>query len=61
MLEVLKILLNGGLVAGLCVLSSHILKFAIAYLVCRHPELSNDKVKSLTKMATKDTKIFQHQ
>ena len=57
-MEVLKLLLKGGFITVCCVALNHMLKFAIALLICRHPELSNKKVKYLTRMITKDTKYF---
>lgn len=57
MLEGLHILLNGGIITGICILSSYLLKYLIVLLICKTPELSDDKVKSITKMISKDSKF----
>lgn len=43
---------------GLCYAVSLIVRFGIAVLVCRHPSLSDDKVKYITQMFSKDYQIF---
>lgn len=44
---------------GLCYAVSLIVRFGIAVLVCRHPNLSDDKVKYITQMFSKDYHIFR--
>ena len=48
--EILKVL---GCV-GLCYFGYLILKLVVAILICRHPELSEKKVKYITSMIAKD-------
>jgi hypothetical protein len=57
LLEGLHILLNGGIITGICILSGYILKYLVVLLICKTPQLSDDKVKSITKMISKDTKF----
>lgn len=57
-MEVLKLLINGGVITGICIIGRYILKYAVVLLICKHPELSNDKVRSLTRMITKDSKFL---
>lgn len=42
--------------AGLCYAGYLILKLVVAILICKHPELSNQKVKYITDMVSK----FKH-
>lgn len=44
---------------GLCYAASLIVRFGIAVLVCRHPSLSDDKVKYITQMFSKDHHFFR--
>lgn len=44
---------------GLCYAASLIARFGIAILVCRHPNLSDDKVKYITHMFSKDHHFFR--
>ena len=39
---------------GVCYLGWLLLKLIVAILICRHPELSNEKVKYITRMIAKD-------
>ena len=48
--EILKVL---GCV-GLCYFGYLTLKLVVAILICRHPELSEKKVKYITSMIAKD-------
>lgn len=56
MLEVLQILLNGGIITGICICGRYILKYLVALLICRTPDLSDEKAKAITKMISKDSK-----
>lgn len=40
--------------AGLCYFGWLFLKLIVTILICRHPELSNEKVKYITRMIAKD-------
>ena len=39
---------------GVCYFGWLLLKLIVAILICRHPELSNEKVKYITRMIAKD-------
>lgn len=39
---------------GLCYLGYLSLKLVVTILICRHPELSDEKVKYITRMIAKD-------
>ena len=39
---------------GLCYFGYLILKLVVTILICRHPELSENKVKYITRMIAKD-------
>ena len=47
----------GGI--GLCYLASLATRFGIAHLLCHHPNLSDDKVKYITQMFSKDRHFFR--
>lgn len=57
-MEVLKTLLTGGLIYGICYITNILGKCYIAKV---SKNLSNDKVKSLSKMMSKDININLHQ
>lgn len=54
LLVVLTKILNILGYTGLCYFGYLILKLVIAILICKHPELSNEKVKYITRMIAKD-------
>ena len=47
MIEVLQILLSGGLIGGVCFISTVIGKCVVAYIISKNRDMSNDKAKSL--------------
>ncbi|WP_313069756.1 hypothetical protein [Lacrimispora sp.] len=55
MLEVLKSFSGVGACSlfafGICYVS----KIIVVFMICKHPELSDDKVKRITKMISKDS------
>ena len=57
-LEVLKILVGGGLIYGLCHIATVLGKCYIAHV---SKNLNNSKVESLSKMMSKDININLHQ
>lgn len=57
MLEVLQLLLNAGLVYGICHIVTVIGKCIIALVVSHNKDLSDNKTKFLTKMMSKDINI----
>ncbi|WP_448902221.1 hypothetical protein [Eubacterium sp.] len=54
MLVVLTKILNILGYTGLCYFGYLILKLVVTILICKHPELSNEKVKYITHMIAKD-------
>ena len=54
-ISIAKIL--GGI--GLCYLASLATRLGVAHLLCRHPNLSDDKAKYITQMFSKDHHIFR--
>lgn len=58
MLEVLQLLLSGGLIYGICHIVTVIGKCYIAY---KSKDLSAPKVQSLSEMMSKDINISFHQ
>ena len=40
--------------AGLCYIGCLALTLVVTILICKHPELSNEKVKYITNMVAKD-------
>lgn len=61
MLEGLQILLSGGLIFGICYVVTIIGKCIIAVIISKNKELSNQQVKYLTEMMSKDININFHQ
>jgi uncharacterized protein YneF (UPF0154 family) len=57
LLEVLRILMDSGIITGICICGNYILKYAVAVLICKNPKLSDEKVKAITKMISKSSKI----
>lgn len=60
MIEVLQILLSGGLIGGVCFISTVIGKCVVAYIISKDKHMSDDKAKSLTQMMSKDINIVLH-
>ena len=58
MIEVLKILISGGLIYGVCHVSTVLGK---CYIASVSKDLNNSKVDSLAKMMSKDININMHQ
>lgn len=54
MLVTLTQLLNVLGCAGICYLGWLAIKLVVTILICKHPELSNEKVKYITRMISKD-------
>ena len=54
MLAVITLLLKVLGCTGLCYFGYLILKLVVTILICKHPELSNEKVKYITRMISKD-------
>ena len=54
MLAVLTLFLKVLGCTGLCYFGYLILKLVVTILICKHPELSNEKVKHITHMIAKD-------
>ena len=54
MLEVLTQLLKVLGSIGMCYFGYLILKLVVTILICKHPELSNEKVKYITEMISKN-------
>ena len=54
MLEVLTQLFKVLGSIGMCYFGYLILKLVVTILICKHPELSNEKVKYITHMIAKD-------
>ena len=54
LLETLTQLLKVLGSVGLCYFGYLILKLVVTILICKHPELSNEKVKYITHMIAKD-------
>ena len=48
--QLLKVLVS----VGVCYFGYLILKLVVTILICKHPELSNEKVKYITHMIAKD-------
>lgn len=61
MLEVLQVLLSGGLIFGICYVSTIIGKCIVAAIISHNKNLTNQKAKYLTKMMSNDININMHQ
>ena len=57
MIEVLQMLLTGGLISGICYLGHLFAKCIVANMISKNNDMSDDKAKSLTKMMSKDINI----
>lgn len=60
LVEVLQILLSGGLIYGICHIVTVIGKCIVATIVSKNNEISDDKAKSMTKMMSKNININLH-
>ena len=54
LIEVLKLLLSGGFVVLFCYVILSVLRGIAIYVIAKHPELSDNKVKYITQMLSKD-------
>ena len=54
LIEVLKLLLSGGFVVLFCYVILSVLRGIALYVIAKHPELSDNKVKYITQMLSKD-------
>lgn len=54
MIEVIKLLLSGGFVVSFCYVILSVLRGITIYVIAKHPELSDNKVKYITQMLSKD-------
>ncbi|HAU85337.1 MAG TPA: hypothetical protein DCW90_07505 [Lachnospiraceae bacterium] len=54
MLEVLTFVFSGLGTYGLYLILSHTIKFYAIHMVCKHSELSDEKVNYITRMLYKD-------
>lgn len=61
LIEVLKLLLDGGLIFGLCYMVAVIGKCIVASIVSNNNGMSDEKAKAITKMMSKDINIKLHQ
>ena len=59
--EVLQMLLNGGLVFGICYIVAVIGKCIVAGMISKNKDMSDEKAKSITEMMSKDININTHQ
>ena len=59
--EVLQMLLNGGLVFGICYIVAIIGKCIVAGMISKNKDMSDEKAKSITEMMSKDININTHQ
>jgi hypothetical protein len=57
LLQVIKMFLDEGIITGICIFGSYILKYAVVILICKTPKLSDEKVKAITKMISKSSKF----
>ena len=57
LLEGLSLLLSGGLITGICICGRYVLKYLVVRLICKTPELSDEKAKAITEMISKDSKF----
>ena len=61
MIEVLQILLNGGLIGGICFIAVVVGKCIVAGMISKNKDMSDEKAKSLVQMMSKDININLHQ
>jgi hypothetical protein len=55
LLEVIKSFSGVGACSLIAFTICIVAKIIVASMICKHPELSDDKVKSITKMISKDS------
>lgn len=61
MIEVLRLLLNGGLIFGICYIIAVFGKCIVASMISKNKDMSDEKAKSITEMMSKDININMHQ
>lgn len=52
--DIINILVSGGVFTFLGVCIHNAVKAFVIFMVCKHPELSDEKVKYLTRLISKD-------
>lgn len=60
MVEVLQILLSGGLIYGICYIANIVGKCIIAAIISFNKDISDNKAKSITEMMSQDININFH-
>lgn len=60
MKEVLQMLLNGGLIFGICYIVAVIGKCIVAGIISKNNDMSDDKAKFIAEMMSKDININMH-
>ena len=60
MKEVLQMLLNGGLIFGICYIVAVIGKCIVAGIISKKNDMSDDKAKFIAEMMSKDININMH-
>ena len=55
LLEVIKSISGVSVCSLIAFIVCNLAKIKVAAMICKHPELSDDKVKSITKMISKDS------
>jgi hypothetical protein len=58
LLEVFLRLISAGIIGGVCYILWLVLKLIVTHMICKHPELTNEKVKYITNMISKNKHIF---
>lgn len=61
MIEVLQMLLNGGLIFGICYIVAVIGKCIVAGMISKNKDISDEKAKFIAEMMSKDININLHQ
>lgn len=61
MIEVLQMLLNGGLIFGICYIVAVIGKCIVAGMIPKNKDISDEKAKFIAEMMSKDININLHQ
>lgn len=57
MIEVLKLLFDGGLIFAICYITTVVGKCIVANMITRNKNMSDEKAKSITKMMSKDINV----
>jgi len=58
--NLLENLIRCGLLGGICYVANIIGKYLVARLIIKNHDISDDKVKAVTKMMSKDININLH-